>query len=159
MPQWVAGPLIELPVRIVAQGARSEFLRVALAEKYRPCILQPSHCEGVLRRHAVHEEARASRRAHASGVYDVLDAVGNAVQRTLPSPSRDVLPRPLSLLPGFLGHHTDEAQHSGVDCLNALETRLDDMERGQLLLFDALRDLVDRRIAEIIRQFVSSPAR
>ena len=106
-------------------------MRRQLADEDHAGGFEPRGGLGVRRRDIVEQQPRMRGRAQPGGVVDVLQAVGDAVQRTAATPARDL---PLGALGGGAGalrSDLDKGVELGLQRFGAGQRRLGQSDRRQ----------------------------
>src|SRR5947209_13572141 len=128
----------------VIDGAARRAVR--LADEDRARAAHARHDGRVMVGDAAAEHAETGRRRQPRGVEDVLGRERHAVERP---EDRFAPPRAAvggaRLLDRALGGREDDGIEAGIDRVNVLEMRADDLERRELLLADLSRQPAGRR--------------
>jgi hypothetical protein len=107
-------------------------MRRELADKDHAGGFEPRGRFRVRRRHVIEQEARMRGRAQAGGVVDVLQAIGNAVQRTAPPAAGDLALGAPGSGAGTLGGNLDKGVELRLERRSARQSRFGQRDRRQL---------------------------
>jgi hypothetical protein len=99
---------------------------------------------GILCRDVIGQQLRLRRGPDPGRLDDVLQAIGNAVQRAARTIAHDLCLGRSRALPGKLGGQGDKAHQLVVNRRDALQVGLSQLDRRQLALGDPARCLGDR---------------
>ena len=143
-------PGVARPAEDLVEGvaAGRELGRVGLAEDHRAGGLEPLHDEGVFLRDVILVEWRAERRAEPRDRGDVLDPHGQPAQE---AGGLAACQPPLQVA-GVVQRsrvERDDRVDRWVVALEPLQTRLDDLDGGDLALGDERPQLDGREISEL----------
>ena len=130
------------------EAPRGELVQLKLAHQDGAGVLETLGHSGVVVGHEVGEYLGTDAGADATGVVEVLESDGYAVQRTDVVSGPDGVLRGAGLGAGLVGHYGDEGVERTVGLVDALEVRLAQLDGGQLAGGDHLRRFRDRQPAE-----------
>src|SRR5437867_5784854 len=120
-----------------------EFVHAELPEEYGTRLTQLAHHGRVRRGNPVLEDSRAGRRPHATRGEEVLHGHRNPVQRAAVTATGELALGFVCLLACEVRGHGDKGVQPWLDCFDAAEARLGQLERRKLSRPDQRRGLLD----------------